>query len=649
MGPGTRAGCSGASSPQPQAALMTQQEPSTPAITVESLKACRWRQAGDCDTYMALSERLRSLAMDAEREGAPTEAAALGLLAHLCGMGLDVDIGKGPFQPLMAFTDGRRTLLPEDLTPDELKAVAAFSEERDVPPLLRARLADVAWLRMHPRQPAYARSAIDAYRVREPTAENWLHGRREEYVRAIQLCRELGKDCAERLAEIEGVLLRIVFSEQPVAPGFLLSVADVLAVQGMAVAKRREIAVKLETVAQDFEKRSVWNTARDLFIASAKWFSRASNDVATALATSKAAEMWLREGEFYDRNGGTGYMMAGAAYESAVQLLRTIPRKHREPHEVEVRLADLRRRLRECNERSLDAMEPVSGESVDISELVEAARKAVTGKDAWSALVALAKVSVPPPSSHWRDQAIQTIKEYPLQALFMSSRLSRDGRLIARSPGLDFRETGSAAWNEAVRERAVQNHGFYEGLVVQGGIIPALDAMTLEHRLTEGDFVTLAARSPIVPLGRERTVGRGLCAGYRRDFATAVHLLTPQIEHIVRTHIAAVGGETRKLDASGVETEVGLSALLELPEAEKVFGETIAFELRAIFTDAAGPNLRNNLAHGLLDDAEVLSASSVYAWWFSLRLIMLPLMQKPKVEDSSATTTDPAADKKDGS
>jgi hypothetical protein len=52
----------------------------------------------------------------------------------------------------------------------------------------------------------------------------------------------------------------------------------------------------------------------------------------------------------------------------------------------------------------------------------------------------------------------------------------------------------------------------------------------------------------------------------------------------------------------------------------------LAFELQAVFCDSAGPNLRNALAHGLLDDDDMFSVASVYAWWLTLRLIMLPLM-----------------------
>ena len=90
---------------------------------------------------------------------------------------------------------------------------------------------------------------------------------------------------------------------------------------------------------------------------------------------------------------------------------------------------------------------------------------------------------------------------------------------------------------------------------------------------------------------------------------------------MVRFHLKQAGATTTNLDGKGIENENGLATLMELPEAVKVFGEDLAFEIRALFCDAFGPNLRNELAHGLLDDQACNSVSAIYAWWFGLRLV----------------------------
>lgn len=135
--------------------------------------------------------------------------------------------------------------------------------------------------------------------------------------------------------------------------------------------------------------------------------------------------------------------------------------------------------------------------------------------------------------------------------------------------------------------------------------------------------------------------------GFNYGFAVAVHLLTPQIEHIVRSHLRAAGAQTRHMERDGVENELGLSSLMDLPEATQVFGN-LAFEIRTLFCEPTGFNLRNSLAHGLLDDAELHSDALVFAWWFCLRLVMFPLMRSnASVEEKARTAADgqpPAGD-----
>ena len=63
---------------------------------------------------------------------------------------------------------------------------------------------------------------------------------------------------------------------------------------------------------------------------------------------------------------------------------------------------------------------------------------------------------------------------------------------------------------------------------------------------------------------------------------------------------------------------------MDLPQTEEIFGEDLSFEIRALFCDSFGPNLRNELAHGLLDDRAFYSSNAIYAWWFGLKLMFIP-------------------------
>lgn len=125
-------------------------------------------------------------------------------------------------------------------------------------------------------------------------------------------------------------------------------------------------------------------------------------------------------------------------------------------------------------------------------------------------------------------------------------------------------------------------------------------------------------------------------AGYDNDFVTALHILVPQLEHFVRYHLNQAGIKTTNLDKYDVENENGLSSLINSDGVSDVFGEDLSFEIKALFCDPRGPNLRNELAHGLIGYGEARSIFSIYAWWLFLRIIYNPywnLIDKRKEPD----------------
>ena len=57
-----------------------------------------------------------------------------------------------------------------------------------------------------------------------------------------------------------------------------------------------------------------------------------------------------------------------------------------------------------------------------------------------------------------------------------------------------------------------------------------------------------------------------LLAGFEGDFLVALHLLVPQLEHMLRVHLKAAGALTTTLRTDGVEHENGMGTLVDLPE-----------------------------------------------------------------------------------
>jgi len=280
------------------------------------------------------------------------------------------------------------------------------------------------------------------------------------------------------------------------------------------------------------------------------------------------------------------HVSAASYYENAIQIYRTIPRAERAVHRVDERIVELRKCLNDSGERAMGEMSEFQT-PVDITQRVESARNAVTGKSAQEALLEFVSLYHWANAEEFRKSIMSRMQRFPMQFLFGATMMSCGGRVIAKRPAA--RSFGQSTEDDEVVIRAemVRDYSTYVSLRVQGSILPALEVLLFEHRLRKADFIGLARQSPIVPKDRSRLWGKALFAGYERDFASSLHLLIPQIENMVRVHLKQAGALTTSLDKYGIQNENGMSTLMELPEVDQVFGRDVAFELRALSCDAA--------------------------------------------------------------
>ena len=593
-------------------------------LTVRDFAGCGWKAALAGTTredYYSMSNAFFSAAKQAISEDRQAHGKVLSLLADACSMRFSPDSFNEPFKPLTVL-GGQRSMTPDDLSEDDVTFFAQIVDEIDDPcpkaHLLKARLADLVWLLQSPRDVKFALAAIDSYRSIPLDTETWVRGGEKCWQRAIGLACMLGSGAGERFAEIEASIIQ-AFTLVTSQDGFLgYWLADLLKSNALGRDHSTRVATKLQSLAHEFEGAGELLRAREYSRASADWFRVSGDDEKSTTMTVEVAENWVKEAVARVSSDQPSHMVAATYYKNAIQTYRTIPRSMRAMHQIDDHIVELRRYLNESGKKSLDEMGVILSRGVDIGQIVEDARNAVKGKSPVEALKAFVDLISGENAKELREITIKQIRSYPVQSLFSGTRMSHDGRRVAWRPAMGLSPEDD---EKVIHSKMVENYRFHVNLAVRGYIWPAQEILLLEHRLREADFVNLARQSSIVPIGREILFGKALFAGYDRDFVTALHILVPQIEHMVRCHLKQAGVQTTNIDVNGIENENGLSSLMDLPQAEEIFGEDLSFEIKALFCDPFGPNLRNELAHGLLDDRACESTFAIYAWWFGLKLV----------------------------
>jgi hypothetical protein len=595
--------------------------PEDTVATIEDLKSSGWKAAvtsAERPGYSAIWQSLSQAAGDALDGGKAAESKVLWLLADSCSMMLKPKSINEPFAPIAVF-DGRRSALPEDFSGTDTSLLAEFAAELD-DEWVRARIADLVWLCKKPRSVSHAVLAIDAYRAIPLDPKTWAHGARDCWERAIALSMQLRAGAGTRLQELESALLEKFECKDSPDGFFALSIAHLLFDSNLARERAHDIADALAKRGGSLVDSGAHHHARSYLEAAVQWYGRSGDKELHADMVCAVAEAWASEAVARANSDQPSNIVAVGFYEHAIHAFRSIPRALRAVRHVDERIAELHASLDAAGKASLGEMGVASSGSIDISEMVQTAQASVRGKPLLDALAALANVHHGARKKDIEEFSEKMLLEHPMQALFSATHLSRDGRVVAKRPGMGFGNRDSADYQLTLWAEMVKHYSMEVSLIVQGQIWPALQAFSLDHRIREADLARIVAQSPIVPHGRAPLIAKALFAGFERDLVVALHLLVPQVEHLVRWHLKSSGVKTSTLSADGVESENGLSKLVELPEVSKIFGDNIAFELNALFCDAFGPNLRNEVAHGLLDHESCQGAQTVYAWWLLLRM-----------------------------
>ena len=350
-----------------------------------------------------------------------------------------------------------------------------------------------------------------------------------------------------------------------------------------------------------------------------------------------AAETYIKQAEYTLKNNYTPYSTASFFLEKAIEAFRKISDAKEETPAAKARAKEraeeAHKLLLQYQQESTKELITISFEPIDFSEEVEKARASVRGKKLQDALFSLAFLVVPTKVSELQKEVEpkKEVEQISKSNLFFSIpkyKVNQMGKGVARQ---DISSQSKAAKKENESEKAKKakkaaiefemydQNIQYQSLKAQVLIEPAREQINLEHSVQLEDFLPIVENNSFVPPERVHLFAKGLYAGLTRDFYTSTHILIPQIENSIRYLLERKGVVTSGYDAQGIQQEYNLNKILDRPEIKDIFDEDTLFDLRGLLVEHSGSNLRNLMAHGLLDDEAFSHPLMSYLWWVTLR------------------------------
>ena len=562
------------------------------------------------DTLIDAHSRFQALADDLDSESAG--AHAYRSLSAIAGMMLDGSDWDSPYTPLMSL-GGKRTALPDDLDNEALEFFGLLLEE--VPPsVLAARMCDILLVRESDRGRRFSLAKQHAEIVAAlsllPDPDDQLM---QMWIRAAEIAGRY------RLNDgVQALTARALEAFRGGKPIAAWHVAQAMRRARYFNGHSAEIADRLDALAS---AELTAHAKVQLLEESIRW--RRGNDADALAAPSREAigDTWWQEAKRRRDSSLVARNFLGNAYSS----YREVPR-HLRSERTRKRVRKLPRLIRVAGERALGEMQKVRSGPIDLSPIVEQAEAIANDTDL---IRGLARWFSAAPLQTFED-ALQSSNQTGLLNIVPSSTITDDARKV-HSTDEDRLRSGvdPSRWAQMVK-----NHSLHVAAIATAHIRPAVMQFSTNYRLDIRDFEVIVSASGFVPADRKSLYARGLHHGYYGRVTESLFILAPTIEACVRGALQASGVETRNLKTNDTEMVPGLSALMELPEANEVLGEDLAWNIRALFCGPTGPNLRNRVAHGLLDEAESGGDAALYAWWMAFLLAFTPYYHAVRAEST---------------
>lgn len=579
-------------------------------LTKGDFDQCDWQKVLELSTHKTCSSYFSLFFNKAD------EAKATG---HLKAQQVFTLLGTITYPRLIPH-DSKNTFVNHEifanLSDEQLSAFAELTPEvADAE--MRARLADILWIRKHPARLPMARLAIDSYLESATVLEdpiNWV-----ECVlrieRAVQLAASLDKKAkgsyySKAISHVENVLVRYN-GDDPL----FLSIELIEVLQGQKAGDFEQYAELAHKITMQAETKHNWHKARHCLLVQSKWYSLAAKPQEAQATKIECAETYVKEAQERLNGPDPRYALASKDIRSAIKALRNWGGKAERIKELEKLLIDYQAKSRsELNRIAV---------SIDVNDLSEQARNQVRGKTLREAIITLALLGVSPKISELRKQVEDAVQQFPLRHLLAVELTNEMGKTIGNRASLPFEDPVTV-------ETAIRAEMFSRARLHQDGhafitVEPARIQVNLEHLIRIEDLFPFVTNNPFVPKGREHIYARGLHAGFTSDFLVAAHLLLPQVENSIRHLLYQQGHVVSNLTSHNIQNELDLNTAYEKfrDEITTVLGEDIAFDLEGLLIQRFGSNLRNETAHGLMEHNEFFSGPVVYFWWLILHLCIL--------------------------
>lgn len=570
--------------------------------------------------FYSLASLLSSLSKEARADRNEGAYRAYRVLMVVCSYHFSVDRNDA-FGPMLSKGD-IRTPIPQDIAGEQSHVLAGIAGKIDHP-LLRARVADVAWYN-HKRLQQCAGLAIEAYcQAIESYLDDRLSysyeppsGLSSKIVdliqRAFHIIRGTGKHKAPPPTAV--ATWKRLYAKATELPCF--QSLDRLAHLGQTLnlIEWTQVAKDAEKVAEHAEVNDYAADVKPGWELAAQAYQKSNDSEGFKRCKLKSIQETLKR-----RKGVSSNLLKAGWTRDAIRDLRTIPGMQKEQDRLRIELL-------EQQEQAAHEI-PTLSIPMDLTKERQGTInifKNVTFPDFFYLFARICDV---PEKIALHTNVIKRRQSDSFLSDLFNGRIYTDtlGRVINQAPFINLDEKPPPEWYD---HECLTDLDIYYQICVETGLKPAVQTLLTNFAVDDRHLMAIVSASPFVATGFEQIYALGLARFFQGDMMPACHLLFPQLENSLRHVLSDAGIDTSKLDEEMLQEDRSISGLLKnrREQLESIFGVDLIYIIDLLFNFKGGPCLRHELAHGKLAPGSCYHHSSVYACWLMYHMVCLPLL-----------------------
>lgn len=493
----------------------------------------------------------------------------------------------------------------QDLTEEDYNLLKALDFDK-IPLGIKARVLDVLWVCR--KDYKAAGMAADAYKelfISLFDADKWVKCFKM-IKRAIKISAQIGKKQERYINCCQEIYDKIIFLDGKDTYWLSIKLLDILCQQ-----KYEKVFELVGIVDKIINNSAEVHNVKKVQRAYEIKFALIKDEEERKQTYIQYASFLIKEAERVQERNIQGVFDAIAYLEKATNIYRNNGYKE-EAHSAQEKLLLVQKKI-------LKLLVPVT---VSINpKFHEDMVKNFEGLSFKESIIRLVQYTNFPLKDDLRKDVLKGHDEYISQRLFGNNIVNGSGQVMKKIPPLDWNnpEKDENILEMHMQRSAFEKECYFGETYLRWGI----EKLNQDFQYTQENLKFLTYDNPIVPDGRKKIFTVAIYLGLQGQYYEALHMLAPQTENLFRNIAKVAGGITSTLKDDGTSEEKVLGTIFSMQELTDCYDENILFLFKGLLNEQAGANIRNLIAHGLMEEKEANSGIGIYFLCAIIRLLAL--------------------------